>query len=634
MKCPFCGQDHADEALFCPNTGKKFEIINYCMACGRRLKPNQKKCRCGVRVGDVGDEKNAGKNGPRRLACLTILIILLITFASCLVISAVVLLVDPLGLHIPGRLLGRYDAAAESMPASTDFYLGVNLLNIRPNSIEQMAPLALPLGYLFGDQLIQAGGLTINNTNDILGQVLEYIEKETGVRFPDDLTPWIGQYIGVGVVDLPGESGDRPEIVIALEARSQSGADRFLAKLENELEDRQDMQFNNINYRGARIKVMADSEGQVAYAFGRAGNMVLLATNEAAIKNAIKAQNGRSLADEKVFNRLLEKTTWNSLVKVYVPSESVKDWVDEAETKTNDIFMLRDYPFYHAWEGLLLSAGSSKTGLQVDILNLYNLGELSSKERKKLKTTAQDYPSVAYLPDSTLFYTSGMEFNQISQALLEIIAFSGERRKFPEILMGVDLNKDIWSKLDEDWVIAIAPSNASQPAEQGKSDFGLIGLFGTSDETEVTKAVKTICENIIFLGMGTMDESQKDGIGCEMSDIVSTRPIYLGVNRGFFVLSTGSDLLDGALNSSQHLVDSEAYQELSNVSSGGGKPILYVDVQGLIDEMRKGKTDTELESINAMVGILNGVQGIAAGQELLGDDIMRTRMLFFSPKDN
>ena len=60
---------------------------------------------------------------------------------------------------------------------------------------------------------------------------------------------------------------------------------------------------------------------------------------------------------------------------------------------------------------------------------------------------------------------------------------------------------------------------------------------------------------------------------------------------------------------------------------------MYVDVQGLLDELRQSLSDTELDSFNAMVGMLNGVQVIAAGQELLSDDMMRTRMIFFSPND-
>lgn len=30
MTCPFCGKEHSDDTLFCPNTGKKIEMFRLC----------------------------------------------------------------------------------------------------------------------------------------------------------------------------------------------------------------------------------------------------------------------------------------------------------------------------------------------------------------------------------------------------------------------------------------------------------------------------------------------------------------------------------------------------------------------------------------------------------------------------
>jgi hypothetical protein len=245
-----------------------------------------------------------------------------------------------------------------------------------------------------------------------------------------------------------------------------------------------------------------------------------------------------------------------------------------------------------------------------------------------------------FLPDGTLIYLSGAQFDQTTQAWLDAYAgFGGEpgislTDDFPTVLMGVDLSQDILSRLDGDWVIALAPSQGSLLAERGGLDFGLLGLFGTSEEAELTQALEDIYDSFSVLGMGMIDQSKgEEGVIYEISDDASTALIFFGINRGYFLLGTGSDLLDEAVSQSRQLIDSDAYQQAARALPGGAKPVFYADVQGLLDEMRQSVPDEDLNSLDQMTEVLKGIRSLAAGQELIGEDIVGTRIIFFSAKD-
>jgi hypothetical protein len=152
---------------------------------------------------------------------------------------------DPFGFHLKGRLFGQYDAAATVMPDRTQVYIGINLLHLKQKDIDLFTnllsrPVALESTerYVANNKRPQelskskiASEVPVSLIALPVKSLIFAAQVDYGISLPNDLIPWIGQYIGVGIVEIPSDPTLLPRLLISVEARDRRAADRFLSKL-------------------------------------------------------------------------------------------------------------------------------------------------------------------------------------------------------------------------------------------------------------------------------------------------------------------------------------------------------------------------------------------------------------------
>lgn len=108
MRCPYCGQDHPDEAKFCPVSGKIIPIQGFCSKCGNPIEPNWQVCAyCGqplqrtkplfVNSLDRTTREKERKHKKKQVG-LALLVIIAILIVGLGLLSLTVNIIEPLPL--------------------------------------------------------------------------------------------------------------------------------------------------------------------------------------------------------------------------------------------------------------------------------------------------------------------------------------------------------------------------------------------------------------------------------------------------------------------------------------------------------------------------------------------------------
>jgi MFS family permease len=236
---------------------------------------------------------------------------------ACCVAAAAGLILDPFGWNLLGLLFGRADPLAASMPADTTYYLSVDLFKTTPEKINRiLQPFSDALG--------------VDETQD-LDSMMEELDKSVlsnlDMTFKDDIEPWIGQFIGVGIQNIQfADTGpaDTPGFILAVETRNGGKADTFLKKLRDKSFAQSGETLKETQYQGVTIYSSTPQYGQ-GTAFTRSGNAILLGTSLRDVQDAIDAQKGDSLADSGDYRDAVGALPSGRILTMYMDMEKMID---------------------------------------------------------------------------------------------------------------------------------------------------------------------------------------------------------------------------------------------------------------------------------------------------------------------
>ena len=114
---------------------------------------------------------------------------------------------------------------------------------------------------------------------DLVDELQEEFEADTGIDFEEDVLPLAGPEISAGLLDF--RSGiDEPIIVGMIAVRDQDAADDFLGKWLEYMEDSEGADFDTGSYLG--IDIVIEEDGGQAYVLTK--NWLVFATGESALE--------------------------------------------------------------------------------------------------------------------------------------------------------------------------------------------------------------------------------------------------------------------------------------------------------------------------------------------------------------
>jgi hypothetical protein len=255
----------------------------------------------------------------RRNRTLVIIGVILAVVLCCCCVVGAFLAADPFGWNIFGSLKSLLNVGGDPVPASipetAGIYMGVDLLNIKP---EKITGIYKP----FADALGQgSGNSSIDSTLKDLDQ---QFNEGIGMTLTDDVVPWVGRTAGLAILSIDPNNPEGQDLVLSVQSRNNKLADAFLQKLKGKLEEKNGVTFNEGSYKDVPIYSMPPRNGSMGVAFARSGDVVLLGLHESSIQESIDAQKSGSLSKDKTYQELVKQLPSDRLVTLYIGSSQAK----------------------------------------------------------------------------------------------------------------------------------------------------------------------------------------------------------------------------------------------------------------------------------------------------------------------
>ena len=560
--------------------------------------------------------------------------IVLLVLLCCCVVAAVVIFLDPFRLHLLDRLTGRYDAAATAMPADTEAYVGVNIVNLANPKTSQLI-----------DVFAQAtGNENIRDTATLQQELDKTMQEQYGVSVSKDFTPWIGQYVGVGMTGVGFDENGQPltpEWVVAIESRDNGRADEFLAYLRDQIAKTQDVTFAESEYGGAKIYSSQTEQAPRQIAFTRSGSVVLIGTNTSSIQNSVDAQNNKmTLADNRYFRSLLAELPSGRVATLYFSGAQIESLLGQlvkmplganAQSFTN-------LPF----QEMVIAWSIVDAGMQLDAVYAYDPTKLSDYQKEAMKYTGMKPKTDGLFPGSTVLYVSGQHLDLAMKVNQDVLSKLGSAQDFAESMMmleeqtGIDIQNDLIQYLNGEYAFGVFSSSQGFLAESLKINLGASILFESKASSELRVTLEKLNTAISMSGDIAVGETQAGGISLyELTDPGSDMKVAVyGLTDQYLVLSTGSDSVAEMFGGGSKLSQSSRYQQTVQALPKDMALTMYLDLEGLLGMIKEGLGAMgvrDTTSFDEAIGSLKPIKAIAIAASPVRKDVGRNTVLILVP---
>ena len=502
--------------------------------------------------------------------------------------------------------------------------------------------------------------VTNGKVTDPGGEIIKAIESEaksgTGpeIDFEDDIASWLGDSAGVFADKLSAE----PEFAVAIESTDKGKAKDFVEKT-SEPGDRK------TDYKGTELLIDGDTAVAVTDDY-------LLIGDVNATKAALDVRPEDNLASNETFKKTA-KAVSSSLAFGYISADGIEDAVKSANDASPDPPAIDRLPEPQATTvpgitrpqstspsggpdlsdipGLGDSARGSSSGLNSDegaetLLKLLGDSKLESigigadvesdKVSLQFAGIGAETPTgdatglIGDLPaDSLLALGLGNIGEGGTKALdqIEDLDTTGEFQKGLEDFereAGIDIEDDLLSWMGQ---------GALFVRGSGASDVGGALVVETTDPAKTEDAIDDL-KQVVRLAAGETNSSVRTSpitdpdvdegfqVEAEGLDI----PVQIAVKGDRFAIAIGNDALEDALAPTSKLGDTDTYKQAAGLLENGAKPILFVDIPGIVSVVDNVAGDSQefteikpyLDAFGALVAGTRNADGSSVTQIAVG----------------
>lgn len=551
--------------------------------------------------------------------------------------SAVVLLLIAVIVYffIRGRGLfglSKADAAVQAMPEDTAMYVHIDLENLTCEKTN-------PIVWAFSEDLRLEEKCGID---ELLEDLDGELEADMGLTFTEDIKPWVGKSVGLGILGFTlDEWGDMEgvELLLALEVRDVSAADEFLLTFKERLAEQDQVPFIEEKYEGRTLYFLDSDWEEERTAFARSDDLILLSQDISILKKAIDTQDGSSLGDYEKYQKAINTLSGNRMLTLYFD-------VQHFVTGFSDLF----YGMY-GMDSTGLSTGTFEAihavaggisiveeGVQLDTVSLFDSENLTDSMRDLLSMRSDPVGTTALLPEDTFLFVAGEGLDKNIVEIKENLLSTPDSDDIEESLemleytIGFDLFEEFFPRLDGEWAIAVTQEFEGSFMEALEVPLGFTLLTETSDADGLLGTLQKLADFLEREGLGEVEASQSNGVDLfELVDSFSGDSIFsFGVSEDYFALCTSRSGLTDLFDGGRSLADSDRYQQVWKAFPGDMVPVWYLDMEGLVGTIRESIPTDELEYFEEDVGsYVAPIRFFAVAASPLDGDMMRSSAILF-----
>lgn len=423
---------------------------------------------------------------------------------------------------------------------------------------------------------------------DIGEAIAEELENELGIDLGDDVLSWVGRSMAIAVW-MPADllDPDDPDVILVLSVTDSAAADDFLRKVGDvvSVERKSD----------GDLYEMEETEEMVVWL---GSDLMVIASNDRLIDEALASRGGGSLADNPTFGEVAAQLPGDRLFSGYVSGELFADLAEMSQDLAD--VAEADMELVESFEGAAFSVSLADEGLRADFVMLFEDGTAP-----ELATTA-DVSVLGSLPADTIgFFAGVIPEESIAEGLATLR--QADPQTYDEFIgqmsadLEVDIEGEVLPSIGGDTVLAVVPDRDGMLAVESGVDIGLLFSLGLVDADPMRDLVASLERLAVEIGLQLLP-------GDPVTVLIEGEEAaaYQVTDNALVIGSSGSvvaDFVDGVGG----LTGTDAYTEIDSILPGSGLSF-FVDMHEVYDLIDMSSEDRAIaEPIRAM--------GAAASQD-------------------
>ena len=540
------------------------------------------------------------------------------------------LLIDPFGWNVFG--LKRAEVAAQAIPTDVALYLSFDLGNIACEDLN-------PIVWAFSDEFKQEGKCAID---ELFSSLDEDMQESWGLTFTDDVKPWLGESIAMGLgnldFDMYGDLYDA-EIMLAIEVRDPAAADEFLHKMMDTLAEETGERLLEESHQGATLYYVDAEEDREQFTFSRSDDLLIIGAGKSDVMAAIDAQKGESLADSSPFRDTIAELPSGRMLTIYMDSGQILDMVSGifegmGEAATFETLGESFGPTHYEAAGVYIV----EAGIRVDLAFILDPEDIDEETLTAYQDVGRRPQTETLMPEGSLVYHVGSGINQAMENLqANLLSMEGadditESLMMFEMTFGFSPFEDFFGKLDGEWAFGIVPSSEGLLAEGLGVPLDFVFLAETSDP----EGLEGVAERLGFLiemfeiGMVETLEFEKTTLYELIDMTIGESVLTYGMGEGYFVLGTSTNSLNELFAGGPSLAENERYNQVWQEFPTDMAPVTFVDIRGLTAAIEGSITSTIQETLEQEgEGYTNPITYFAIASTPMENGVSRATMILF-----
>jgi hypothetical protein len=484
-------------------------------------------------------------------------------------------------------IFGPKRAAPKLMPADTTFFVSISV------DIKDRAGYK-HLAEVYGD---------IPEVEDALDDFLDQMEDELGMSYEDDIKPWLGPELAMGIADMENTLiGGDPVVVVAAGTRDRKASDAFLEEMLEYLEDEGydigDEAYQKVDYYVAE----PENEWETPVILGTVKKFVILTMDEDAMEDVIDAAKGKSdsLADNERYTELVGALPDDAVAYVFFDVEDLMriglQGLKEGPGTPGFELPSTTTDQLEAFQAVGSALDLDREGIQFDFAATFDPDALSPGMLESLEAKASANRILKRIPDGALAFLSGQNLAAAwKSALASLKEVPDVEQQLADLgdQLGLDLDEELLNWLPGEFAVALLEAEGVEDVPVGS-----FAVFEIDNREEAEVALEDIVGALKEFAYLEFD--QEDIGDVEMQVVVDPDSEGIVLGYGFtdkhLIIGFTEDALEAAADDDVGpIADDETFRKVQRhlPSKTGG--YVYINVETALRLAYKNMSDMEQE---------------------------------------
>lgn len=441
------------------------------------------------------------------------------------------------------------------------------------------------------------------------------LTARTGVALPQDVAPWIGQQVGVALLDARFDAAAAltgTTWLLLAQARDAAAADAFLAQLALDWEARTGETAEPIPYQDITVTAFDNAAPADQLALARLDNLVLIGATRAAVAQSIDAFAAGGLAADGSWQTAQAQLPAASPLTAFLNLPRL-DALPLMRWLNTSSFVLPPLPL----DGLQAAAAAVTLNGETAVLDIWTIADadaLSPAQTTLRQTVGDGRETAVFAPPQTVLFWSGVGVDAAWQTIVDdpdaadfVASLALLAQQF-----GFDLSADLFAYLDGPaWLTLLPGQSGLLPSELGLDAVTAVAADDVDALAANLEALAAALKNAPFGAASAARSQTPNGVTLYTIEtaLFPDMTLHTGTGAGHFVLGGSPKSIDAIPFAAEA---TPAWTAVWEVYEPPLVPTLYVDVATLLPLLRAARDDAWLPLLQPIATITGGVDTAVA----------------------